>query len=148
MPTTHSITPLTPLTCHSMHPSPHLRFLFSRFGLLCDVCGVCPPTAVKIAPAYAAPTVHVLDASRSVVVVSSLLDPNNKAEYASEIRDEYKVLRKEHYDSLEERKYLTLAKAREKAFTVCDRALTVIGCFFVSVSLFLICLFLMGRLIG
>jgi len=33
---------------------------------------------VKIAPAYKHPAIHVLDASRSVVVVSSLLDANNK----------------------------------------------------------------------
>lgn len=32
-------------------------------------------TAVKIAPRYINPTVHVLDASRSVPVVSGLLDP-------------------------------------------------------------------------
>ena len=32
-------------------------------------------TAVRIAPEYAQPTVHVLDASRVVGVVSDLLDP-------------------------------------------------------------------------
>ena len=37
-------------------------------------------TAVKIAPAYAQPSVHVLDASRVVGVVSTLLDPARKAE--------------------------------------------------------------------
>src|SRR5204863_6165423 len=37
-------------------------------------------TAVKIAPAYAQPTVHVLDASRVVNVVSDLLDPDRRAE--------------------------------------------------------------------
>lgn len=31
-------------------------------------------TAVKISPRYKNPVIHVLDASRSVVVVSSLLD--------------------------------------------------------------------------
>ena len=36
-------------------------------------------TAVKIAPEYAQPTLHVLDASRVVRVVSSLLDPGRKA---------------------------------------------------------------------
>ena len=35
-------------------------------------------TAVKIAPAYSQPTVHVLDASRVVGVVSSLLDPDRR----------------------------------------------------------------------
>jgi 5-methyltetrahydrofolate--homocysteine methyltransferase len=37
-------------------------------------------TAVKIAPEYAEPTVHVIDASRVVGVMSNLLDPDRKAE--------------------------------------------------------------------
>src|SRR5206468_9560430 len=37
-------------------------------------------TAVKIAPEYHESTVHVLDASRAVGVVSALLDPRQKAE--------------------------------------------------------------------
>jgi 5-methyltetrahydrofolate--homocysteine methyltransferase len=37
-------------------------------------------TAVKIAPEYAQPTVHVIDASRVVGVMSTLLDPGRKAE--------------------------------------------------------------------
>ncbi len=36
-------------------------------------------TAVRIAPAYSAPTVHVLDASRVIGVVSDLLDPARRA---------------------------------------------------------------------
>ena len=69
-------------------------------------------TAVKIAPNYVQPVVHVLDASRSVVVVSSLLDPSNKSEYVNEIAEQYEELRREHYEGLEDRKYLSLAKAR------------------------------------
>src|SRR5215472_10447089 len=38
-------------------------------------------TAVKIAPEYSRSTVHVLDASRAVGVVSSLLDPRKRAEF-------------------------------------------------------------------
>jgi hypothetical protein len=44
-------------------------------------------TAVKIAPQYSTsehPVIHVLDASRSVTVVSSLLG-NEKTEYAEEV---------------------------------------------------------------
>ena len=69
-------------------------------------------TAVKIAPNYNNPTVHVLDASRSVVVASSLLDPLQKPDYTEEIAREYEELRKEHYASLKDRKYLTLETAR------------------------------------
>ena len=45
-------------------------------------------TAVKIAPEYAQPTVHVLDASRAVDVVSSLLNAERKPAFDSDNRAE------------------------------------------------------------
>jgi 5-methyltetrahydrofolate--homocysteine methyltransferase len=45
-------------------------------------------TAVKIAPKYSLPVIHVLDASKSVVTVSALLDRTNKADFAADIREE------------------------------------------------------------
>jgi len=75
-------------------------------------------TAVKIAPHYSNPVIHVLDASRSVVVVSSLLDPKTATEYFDDITSEYEQLRQDHYDHLKDRKYLTLEKAREKKFKI------------------------------
>ncbi|KAF2069637.1 hypothetical protein CYY_009042 [Polysphondylium violaceum] len=69
-------------------------------------------TAVKIYPHYSQPTVHVLDASRSVTVVSSLLDKVNKEQFVEDIDNQYKELREKHYASLKDRKYLTLEKAR------------------------------------
>jgi 5-methyltetrahydrofolate--homocysteine methyltransferase len=50
-------------------------------------------TAVKIAPAYAAPTVHVLDASRAVGVVASLLNPVKRAQLDARNREEQTRLR-------------------------------------------------------
>lgn len=73
-------------------------------------------TAVKIEPYYkGGPVVHVLDASRSVVVVQKLNDPNNQREYAADIREEYEELRKEYYDSQKDKTFVSLAKARSKA---------------------------------
>jgi 5-methyltetrahydrofolate--homocysteine methyltransferase len=72
-------------------------------------------TAVKIAPRYTSPAVHVLDASRSVVVVSSLLDKKQKEDFVDDIADEYEDLRAEHYEGLKDRRYLTLEKARSLA---------------------------------
>ena len=69
-------------------------------------------TAVKIEPRYSHPAIHVLDASRSVVVVSSLLDKNNRDSFMLDLREEYEDLRAEHYDGLKERKYLSIAAAR------------------------------------
>jgi cobalamin-dependent methionine synthase I len=44
-------------------------------------------TAVKIAPRYAQPVIHVLDASRSVVVCSSLLDEKARSDYLDDINE-------------------------------------------------------------
>ncbi|XP_062330688.1 methionine synthase [Osmerus eperlanus] len=75
-------------------------------------------TAVKIAPRYSSPVVHVLDASRSVVVCSQLLDQNVREEYFEEVTEEYEDVRQDHYDSLKERRYLSLSLAREKGLRI------------------------------
>jgi len=55
-------------------------------------------TAVRIAPAYERPTVHVLDASRVVGVVSDLLDPGRAADLDRRNRGEQELLRQQHAD--------------------------------------------------
>jgi 5-methyltetrahydrofolate--homocysteine methyltransferase len=52
--------------------------------------------AVKIAPKYSGATVHVLDASRSVPVVGSLLSNENAPAFKQKINDEYKALAEDH----------------------------------------------------
>jgi 5-methyltetrahydrofolate--homocysteine methyltransferase len=68
-------------------------------------------TAVRIAPAYDATTVHVLDASRVVGVVSDLLDEGRAAELATRNRVEQQRLREQH-ETRQQRPLLTLAQAR------------------------------------
>ncbi|KAG9346044.1 hypothetical protein JZ751_007860 [Albula glossodonta] len=75
-------------------------------------------TAVKIAPRYSAPVVHVLDASRSVVVCSQLLDENVKEDFFEEVTEEYEEIRQDHYDSLKDRRFLSLGQAQEKRLRV------------------------------
>src|SRR3712207_2404977 len=53
-------------------------------------------TAVKIAPAYSEPTVHVLDASRVVGVVSHLLDDDRRTALDAENRELQERLRDQH----------------------------------------------------
>ncbi len=53
-------------------------------------------TAVKIAPGYHQPTVHVLDASRAVGVVASLADPVKREVFAKENARDQEELRKLH----------------------------------------------------
>jgi 5-methyltetrahydrofolate--homocysteine methyltransferase len=53
-------------------------------------------TAIKIAPHYSEPVVHVLDASRAVPVTTSLLSEDGKGAFVVAHRDEYEKLRKSH----------------------------------------------------
>jgi 5-methyltetrahydrofolate--homocysteine methyltransferase len=69
-------------------------------------------TAVKIAPHYRASTIHVLDASRAVGVVSSLLNDELKSEFDKKTREDYERLRQEHSAKTHGKKLLTLEEAR------------------------------------
>jgi len=53
-------------------------------------------TAIKIAPHYSQPVVHVLDASRAVPVTTSLLSDDGKEDFVVKHRAEYEALRKSH----------------------------------------------------
>jgi 5-methyltetrahydrofolate--homocysteine methyltransferase len=73
-------------------------------------------TAVKLDAFYKNDQViHVLDASRSVVVVQKLLNAEDKPEFVADIKAEYEELRKEYYDSQKDKTFISLAKARSKA---------------------------------
>jgi 5-methyltetrahydrofolate--homocysteine methyltransferase len=68
-------------------------------------------TAVRIAPEYSEPTLHVLDASRVVGVVSNLLDPERKRALDEENRELQTRLRDQHAEK-ERKPLLELAEAR------------------------------------
>jgi 5-methyltetrahydrofolate--homocysteine methyltransferase len=68
-------------------------------------------TAVRIAPAYDNPTVHVLDASRVVGVMSDLLDPARAAALDQANRADQERLRQQHADK-QHRAVLPLEQAR------------------------------------
>jgi 5-methyltetrahydrofolate--homocysteine methyltransferase len=53
-------------------------------------------TAVKIAPHYSEPVVHIVDASRAVPVTTSLLSDEGKPTFVARHRAEYEALRKAH----------------------------------------------------
>ncbi|CAG2161829.1 unnamed protein product [Oppiella nova] len=75
-------------------------------------------TAVKIAPRYTEPTVHVLDASKSVVVCSRLLDKKLREDFLEDLNDDYDLMREDHYESLRDRSYLSIEKARKKKLCI------------------------------
>ncbi len=69
-------------------------------------------TAVKIAPHYSEPVVHVLDASRAVGVTTSLLSDDGKADFIAQHRTEYEALRKAHSAPRQQVVPLDVARAR------------------------------------
>ncbi|MFN7140999.1 MAG: vitamin B12 dependent-methionine synthase activation domain-containing protein, partial [Limisphaerales bacterium] len=70
-------------------------------------------TAVKIAPNYSEPVVHVLDASRAVPVVSALISQEQKPQFVSQLRSEYERLRSQHAG--QQAKLISIEEARKRA---------------------------------
>jgi 5-methyltetrahydrofolate--homocysteine methyltransferase len=73
-------------------------------------------TAVKIAPHYSEPVVHVLDASRAVPVTTSLLSEDGKADFVLRHRADYEALRKTH--AAPRARLLPLEQARQQRSTI------------------------------
>ncbi len=75
-------------------------------------------TAVKIAPNYSGTVVHVLDASRSVPVVSNLINPDKNVQelFRTNIKKEYQKLREDHSRRREAKNYLSIEEARKNKF--------------------------------
>ena len=71
-------------------------------------------TAVKIAPRYAGPTVHVLDASRAVGVLGKLLDVDGVEDYVEGVREEQAGLRERFATKMAPARLLDLEAARAK----------------------------------
>jgi len=70
-------------------------------------------TAVKIAPAYRPPVVHVLDASRAVGVVSSLLNPAARSTFVENLSADYQKVRAQHAEQ-RAKPLLPLEEARRR----------------------------------
>jgi 5-methyltetrahydrofolate--homocysteine methyltransferase len=71
-------------------------------------------TALRIAPAYSQVTAHVIDASRSVPLVSELIDLQRRADFTVRTRAEQQHLREEYAKREGEQKLLTLEQARSR----------------------------------
>ncbi len=75
-------------------------------------------TAVKIEPSYLrSQAIHVLDASRSVPVVGSLLG-TQKTEFIASLKTEYEKLREHHSRHRSTKAYVSLEEARQNKYPV------------------------------
>ncbi len=74
--------------------------------------------AVKVAPHYSGPVIHVLDASRSVSVCSTLMNGELKQDYVNQIRAEYDKAREAHLNKRSDKRFKTLGEARANKFEI------------------------------
>ena len=70
--------------------------------------------AVKIAPAYHGPVIHLKDASRSVGVCRALMDKEARVKLIEETAAQYDRLRDEHENRQSARRYMPIGNARAK----------------------------------
>jgi 5-methyltetrahydrofolate--homocysteine methyltransferase len=75
-------------------------------------------TAVKIAPEFSKGVVHVLDASRSVTVVGSLLSPEQKPGFLDGIRVEYQKLKEDFSNKKNLKQYLSFSGAQQNKMKI------------------------------
>jgi 5-methyltetrahydrofolate--homocysteine methyltransferase len=74
--------------------------------------------AVKVAPNYSGAAIHVLDASRSVTVCSSLMNRDTRDAYIQGIKDEYEKAREAHANKKSDKRFVTLEQARADKFKI------------------------------
>ena len=72
-------------------------------------------TALRIAPAYSGPVVHVLDASRAVGVATTLVSDTQRDDYVVKVAEEYAAVRRAR-EGKGQNELLPLAKARANGF--------------------------------
>jgi 5-methyltetrahydrofolate--homocysteine methyltransferase len=77
-------------------------------------------TAIKIAPHYSQPVIHVIDASRAVPVSTSLLSEDGRDEFIAHHRADYEKIRKQHAGPRQS--VLPIETARERRTPIAWRA--------------------------
>jgi 5-methyltetrahydrofolate--homocysteine methyltransferase len=75
-------------------------------------------TAVKIAPEFSNGVVHVLDASRSVTVVGSLLNAAQKPEFLATVKKEYQKLKEDFAAKKTVKQFLPFGQAQDNKVPV------------------------------
>jgi len=75
-------------------------------------------TAVKIAPAYAGPVIHVRDASKSVGIVSDLISKEKSKDFEEKFSERYRTLREKYERSKSSDQYIPIEMARQNGLKI------------------------------
>lgn len=92
-------------------------------------------TAVKIAPVYSQPVIHVTDASRSVTIAGKLLGAE-KNNFIKEIRDEYAIIHTNHKSKQSFKGYISIGEARNNKIALQQKNYTPTVPTFTGVKVF------------
>jgi 5-methyltetrahydrofolate--homocysteine methyltransferase len=110
---------ITPSLDEMMHVAEELERAAFRLPLLIGGATTSRAhTAIKVEGRYGGPTVHVLDASRAVGVVSKLLNPAERGRFVARTREEYAQVRERHEGRRERREPIPIAEARANPFPI------------------------------
>lgn len=105
---------ITPSLEEMVHVAKEMKRLNFNIPLLIGGATTSPiHTAVKIAPHYENPVIHVRDASKVINVVNKLLSKTDHDAYVVDIEQQYENLRQKHFASVNEKKYVSLSEARK-----------------------------------
>jgi 5-methyltetrahydrofolate--homocysteine methyltransferase len=93
-------------------------------------------TAVKIAPAYNHPVIHVKDASKSVPVVSRLLSKEGKETFIKKISSDYERVREVHLSRGTSGNFVTLEEARKNKLAIDWNKTKIVKPNFIGIKIF------------
>jgi len=106
---------ITPSLDEMMHVAREMKKANLETPLLIGGATTSPAhTAIKIAPHYSQPVVHVLDASRSVPVMTSLLSKDGREKFVQQNEERHESLRAEYAGKDETKKLIPIETARER----------------------------------
>jgi 5-methyltetrahydrofolate--homocysteine methyltransferase len=106
---------ITPSLDEMVHMAQEMERLDSKLPLLIGGATTSRAhTAVKIAPHYSGPTVHVLDASRAVGVVSALISDDQKPEFVGKNSRDQQRLREDYASRNADKKLISIGEARQR----------------------------------
>ena len=103
---------ITPSLDEMVHVAIELEKAGLDVPLLIGVATTSPlHTALKIAPVYHAPVIHLKDASQNATVAARLMNPNQKEEFVKKLSNKYQQLREKNQEKQVETVSLEEAKA-------------------------------------
>ncbi len=74
------------------------------------------PTALKIAPQYKYPVIHVKDASKAIHVAGQLLNPQTKGAFTNQTKAHYQQLAESYLERQKSKNYLSVEQARANRY--------------------------------